>query len=172
MSNQSSTQAKYLLRANFTKSMAAMNASHYLMGIGDRHDGNTLVSNHGLLVGIDFGMAFGKGTWAQPLPELVPFRLTKQMLGVLSPLDSAALLKRSMTCVLSEAPPMLTRAPNKASGRSDGPRVTASDRARAEGRQAIPRYVPGTLLNQCRLHKTKKHTHTRQRWTRDCGGKG
>ena len=29
-----------------------------------------------------------------------------------------------------------------------------------EGRQAMPRFVtgPGTLLNQCRLHKTKKHT--------------
>ena len=27
-------------------------------------------------------------------------------------------------------------------------------------KQAIPRFVPGTLLNQCRLHKTKKHTHT------------
>jgi DNA-dependent protein kinase catalytic subunit len=101
MSNQSSAQAQYLLRANFAKSLAAMNASHYLMGIGDRHDGNTLVSNRGLLVGIDFGMAFGKATWVLPVPELVPFRLTKQMLGVLSPLDSAALLKRSMTCVLS-----------------------------------------------------------------------
>jgi DNA-dependent protein kinase catalytic subunit len=101
MSNQSSAQAQYLLRANFAKSLAAMNASHYLMGIGDRHDGNTLVSNRGLLVGIDFGRAFGKGIWANPVPELVPFRLTKQMLGVLSPLDSAALLKRSMTCVLS-----------------------------------------------------------------------
>ncbi len=31
---------------------------------------------------------------------------------------------------------------------------------RGEGRQATPRSVsgPGTLLNQCRLHKTKKHT--------------
>ena len=32
--------------------------------------------------------------------------------------------------------------------------------SKGEGRQAIPRFVtgPGTLLNQCRLHKTKKHT--------------
>ena len=27
-----------------------------------------------------------------------------------------------------------------------------------KGRQAIPRFAPGALLNQCRLHKTKKHT--------------
>lgn len=52
-------------------------------------------------MGIDFGMAFGKGVWDCPVPELVPFRLTKQMLGVLAPLDSKALLKRSMTSVVS-----------------------------------------------------------------------
>ena len=52
-------------------------------------------------MGIDFGMAFGKGVWALPVPELVPFRLTKQMLGVLAPLDSKALLKRCMTSVVS-----------------------------------------------------------------------
>ena len=36
----------------------------------------------------------------------------------------------------------------------------ASVRVRAKGRQATPRFVtgPGTLLNQCRLYKTKKHT--------------
>ena len=101
MANQSSAQAQYLLRANFATSLSAMSASHYLLGIGDRHDGNTLVSNRGLLVGIDFGMAFGKATWVLPVPELVPFRLTKQMRGVLMPLDPQALLKRSMTCVLS-----------------------------------------------------------------------
>ena len=66
-----------------------------------RHDGNTLITKRGQLVGIDFGMAFGKGVWALPVPELVPFRLTKQMLGVLAPLDSKALLKRSMTSVVS-----------------------------------------------------------------------
>ena len=31
-------------------------------------------------------------------------------------------------------------------------------RVRAEGRQAIPRFAPGTLWNQCRSHKTKKST--------------
>lgn len=66
-----------------------------------RHDGNTLVSDRGRLVGIDFGFAFGKGAWHQPVPELVPFRMTRQMLGVLAPLDSQALLKRSMASVVS-----------------------------------------------------------------------
>ena len=37
----------------------------------------------------------------------------------------------------------------------------ASVRVRVEGRQAIPRCAPGTRLNQCRVHKTKKHTRLR-----------
>jgi hypothetical protein len=100
LAQQSSAQAQYMLRANFATSLSAMNASHYVLGIGDRHNKNTLVTDRGLLVGIDFGEAFGKGAWAKPIPELVPFRLTRQMLGVLSPLDSETLLKRSMTCVM------------------------------------------------------------------------
>jgi DNA-dependent protein kinase catalytic subunit len=100
LAHQSSAQAQYMLRSNFATSLSAMNASHYVLGIGDRHNSNTLVTDRGLLVGIDFGVAFGKGAWACPVPELVPFRLTRQMLGVLSPLDSEALLERSMTCVM------------------------------------------------------------------------
>lgn len=65
-----------------------------------RHNGNTLVNDRGLVIGIDFGQAFGKGVWQSPVPELVPFRLTRQMFGALSPLDSEALLKRSMTCAM------------------------------------------------------------------------
>ena len=98
---QESAHAQFLLRSSFATSLAAMNSSHYILGIGDRHDGNTLVTKRGQCVGIDFGFAFGKGVWEQPVPELVPFRLTRQMLGVLAPLDSEALLKRSMTCAIS-----------------------------------------------------------------------
>jgi DNA-dependent protein kinase catalytic subunit len=100
LAQQSSFQAQYMLRSNFATSLSAMNASHYVLGIGDRHNSNTLVTDRGLLVGIDFGVAFGKGAWSMPVPELVPFRLTRQMLGVLAPLDSEALLKCSMTCVM------------------------------------------------------------------------
>jgi DNA-dependent protein kinase catalytic subunit len=64
--------------------------------------GNLLLSEHsGGLVGIDFGHAFGSATQLLPVPELMPFRLTRQLLGVLEPLDAAGLLKRSMTYALS-----------------------------------------------------------------------
>jgi len=36
MSKQPSAQAQFLMRANFSTSLAAMNASHYILGIGDR----------------------------------------------------------------------------------------------------------------------------------------
>ena len=101
LEQQASPQAQFLMRKNFATSLAAMNSSHYVLGIGDRHNGNTLVSSRGQVIGIDFGVAFGKGVWGLPVPELVPFRLTQQMLGVLAPLDSEALLKRSMTCAMS-----------------------------------------------------------------------
>ena len=37
MSKQSSAHAQFLLRANFSTSLAAMNASHYILGVGDRY---------------------------------------------------------------------------------------------------------------------------------------
>eukprot|EP00955_Chlamydomonas_euryale_P024068 253859-Chlamydomonas_euryale.AAC.4 len=37
----------------------------------------------GRLVAVDFGYSFGAATAELAVPELVPFRLTRQMLGVL-----------------------------------------------------------------------------------------
>ncbi len=89
------------MRSNYARSLACISITHYLLGIGDRHLGNLLLSEHtGGLVGIDFGHAFGSATQLLPIPELMPFRLTRQLLGVLQPLDAAGLLKRSMTYAL------------------------------------------------------------------------
>ena len=57
------------------------------------------MKGNGELVGIDFGHAFGTATQILPIPELIPFRLTSQLLGVLSPLDENSLLKRTMIYV-------------------------------------------------------------------------
>lgn len=38
-----------------------------------------LYDRTGALIGIDFGVAFGIGTSALPVPELMPFRLTRQL---------------------------------------------------------------------------------------------
>ena len=43
----------------------------------------------GMEIGIDFGYAFGVATQFLPVPELMPFRLTPQILNLLMPLKEA-----------------------------------------------------------------------------------
>lgn len=45
-----------------------------------------LIALSGTLVGIDFGYAFGSATQLLPVPELVPFRLTRQLTSCMLPL--------------------------------------------------------------------------------------
>ena len=44
--------------------------------------------------------SFGTGTQALPIPELMPFRLTRQMCGVLAPHDARAALAGPMAATL------------------------------------------------------------------------
>ncbi|CAK8685319.1 unnamed protein product [Clavelina lepadiformis] len=81
-----SPEAFFTLRKHFTASYGTMCISHWLLGIGDRHTSNFLISlDTGYVVGIDFGHAFGTGTEMLPVPELIPFRLTRQLVNVLAP---------------------------------------------------------------------------------------
>lgn len=62
---------------------------------------NTLISRKtGQVVAIDFGCAFGIGTQILPIPELVPFRLTSQILNVIKPFEESGLLKLCMVKTL------------------------------------------------------------------------
>lgn len=71
--------------------------SHWLLGIGDRHLENSLISlKTGEVIGIDFGYAFGISTQILPIPELVPFRLTPHILSLLQPLCEHGLLQETM----------------------------------------------------------------------------
>lgn len=89
------------LRHNFITSYATMCVVHWITGVGDRHLENMLIEvKSGKCYGIDFGAAFGAGI-DQAVPELVPFRLTPQILGLLKPFDEQALLGVTMTHVLS-----------------------------------------------------------------------
>jgi len=85
------------LRRNFVTSYATMCVAHWLAGVGDRHLQNTLMRvATGRCLGIDFGHAFGSGIRA-PIPELVPFRLTPQILELLRPFTERDLLATIMT---------------------------------------------------------------------------
>ena len=89
------------LRNGFARSLAVMSVAGYVAGIGDRHLDNILVDvEKGLVVGIDFGHAFGSGVFQIGIPELVPFRLTPQLVNFLNPLGPEGLLMHNMTHVL------------------------------------------------------------------------
>ena len=65
--------------------MAVFSVASYLIGIGDRHLENFLIdTTDGELLGIDFGIAFGSNVHLC-IPELMPFRLTPQIEGVIAP---------------------------------------------------------------------------------------
>ncbi|KAJ3122062.1 hypothetical protein HK101_006638, partial [Irineochytrium annulatum] len=89
------------LRTDFANSLAALNICSYLLGIGDRHLDNFLIDlTSGRIIGIDFGHAFGSATEVLPIPELVPFRLTKQMEKLYEPLKIQAFIEAPMVNVL------------------------------------------------------------------------
>uniref|UniRef100_A0A182PBZ1 non-specific serine/threonine protein kinase n=1 Tax=Anopheles epiroticus TaxID=199890 RepID=A0A182PBZ1_9DIPT len=88
-------EAFYRLRMTFAKSLATMNVTCWALGIGDRHLSNIVLERAtGTLVGVDFGIAFGAGTRDLPIPELVPFRLTPQFVGVMEPMRLAGVLQK------------------------------------------------------------------------------
>jgi DNA-dependent protein kinase catalytic subunit len=92
-----SPEAYLALRSHFARTLATFNIASYIIGIGDRHLENFLLDmKTGGLIGIDFGHAFGTATQFLPIPELMPFRLTRQLIGFLQPLDTEGLLKHNM----------------------------------------------------------------------------
>ena len=83
-----SAEIFFLMRNEYIRSLSATSVITYLLGIGDRHLGNLLIEmSTGKVISIDFGFNFGAGITEQGVPELIPFRLTPQMQGVMSPLD-------------------------------------------------------------------------------------
>ncbi|VDO02604.1 unnamed protein product, partial [Rodentolepis nana] len=76
----------YAARKRYTLSLAASSILGYLVGLGDRHPQNLLLQpSTGELVHIDLGIAFDQGRLL-PTPEMVPFRLTRDISHALGPL--------------------------------------------------------------------------------------
>jgi DNA-dependent protein kinase catalytic subunit len=84
------------IKNQFVKSLATFSVASYLIGIGDRHLENFLVdTSDGEVLGIDFGIAFGSGLQLG-IPELMPFRLTQQIEGVIAPHPLEGVYKQTM----------------------------------------------------------------------------
>lgn len=66
-------------RTAYTRTTAAISMLGHILGLGDRHGHNILLDHKtGEVVHIDLGVAFEMGR-VLPVPELVPFRLTRDI---------------------------------------------------------------------------------------------
>jgi ataxia telangiectasia mutated family protein len=71
--------AWFATRLRYTRSVATTSIVGHVLGLGDRHTSNILLDNStGEVVHIDLGIAFDQGKLL-PIPELVPFRLTRDI---------------------------------------------------------------------------------------------
>lgn len=100
-------EAFVTLRTEFAKTLAVSSLFGYILGLGDRHLDNLLLdSRTGAIIQIDFGICFGMGQSVLGVPELIPFRLSPQLIAVLQPLDGALLLRhymvRAMSCLRAD----------------------------------------------------------------------
>jgi len=67
----------YLKQQSLTRSLSTMSMLGYVLGLGDRHLGNMLVSlSRGDVLHIDWHVSLERGR-KLPIPEVVPFRLTR-----------------------------------------------------------------------------------------------
>uniref|UniRef100_A0A8B9M5W8 DNA-dependent protein kinase catalytic subunit n=1 Tax=Accipiter nisus TaxID=211598 RepID=A0A8B9M5W8_9AVES len=96
-----SPEAFLSLRSHFASSHALMCISHWILGIGDRHLSNFMINKEtGGMVGIDFGCAFGSATQFLSVPELMPFRLTRQFVNLMMPVKEWGLIYSVMVHAL------------------------------------------------------------------------
>lgn len=94
-------EAFLALRSHFASSHALMCISHWILGIGDRHLNNFMINmKTGGMIGIDFGHAFGSATQFLPVPELMPFRLTRQFINLMLPMKETGVMYSIMVHAL------------------------------------------------------------------------
>ncbi|CAH8679444.1 unnamed protein product [Schistosoma rodhaini] len=76
----------FVSRMAYIRSIAVTSVVGYLVGLGDRHPHNLLLhKSTGEIIHIDLGVAFDQGRLL-PTPEMVPFRLTRDLVHALGPL--------------------------------------------------------------------------------------
>ncbi|KAF2791318.1 hypothetical protein K505DRAFT_376871 [Melanomma pulvis-pyrius CBS 109.77] len=78
-------EAWFAARLRYTRSCAVMSVVGHVLGLGDRHGENVLLEEgNGGTFHVDFNCLFDKGLTFEK-PELVPFRLTHNMVDAMGP---------------------------------------------------------------------------------------
>lgn len=71
-------------RTTYTRSLAVISMVGYILGLGDRHPNNFLISrNNGKIMHIDFGDCFEVAMQREKYAERVPFRLTRMLVAAM-----------------------------------------------------------------------------------------
>ena len=74
----------FIRTTNYSRSLAVMSITGYILGLGDRHLNNLLMSRkNGQIIHIDFGDCFEVAMKRDKFPEKVPFRLTRMLIKAL-----------------------------------------------------------------------------------------
>ncbi|KAI5811100.1 hypothetical protein DFH27DRAFT_8872 [Peziza echinospora] len=88
-------------RLAYTRSTAAISILGYVLGLGDRHGQNILLDEKsGEVVHIDLGVAFEQGR-ILPVPETVPFRLTRDIVDGMGITGTEGVFRRCCEFTLS-----------------------------------------------------------------------
>ena len=90
----------YLARQEYTRSTAVMSMAGYVIGLGDRHPENMLISTQtGHLMHVDFGCLFREGE-GLTVPEMVPYRLTHNVIDGMGVLNYEGCFRRTCETTL------------------------------------------------------------------------
>lgn len=84
----------YQARTSYVRTTAVMSIVGYILGLGDRHGENILFdATNGDTVHVDFNCLFNRGEQFA-VPEVVPFRLTHNMVHAMGPLGVEGLFRK------------------------------------------------------------------------------
>ncbi|XP_063067093.1 serine/threonine-protein kinase ATR [Engraulis encrasicolus] len=90
----------YNSRSAYCRSVAVMSMVGYILGLGDRHGENILFDSlTGECVHVDFNCLFNKGE-SFDVPEVVPFRLTQNMVHAMGPMGVEGLFRQACEVTL------------------------------------------------------------------------
>lgn len=97
----SDPHAWFEARTKFALSAAAWSAVGHVIGLGDRHSENILVdTSSGECVHVDFDCIFDKGL-TLPRPEVIPFRLTQNMVDAFGPTGYEGTYRGGLTSAMT-----------------------------------------------------------------------